>query len=428
MARSASSRASRRASTKRPRKRSTSRMPRCQARKWRRRRRRSRSPPFLPYGPFHPRQNSYAAPGQFGSTLQTVAYSVRERACQRRHRRCRGFFCLAFAIEIWLLRRRRHRRGHGLAAGRGAANRIGYGPGGSGGRLWPAVIRDVHRASPRSIQDRSQAVSEGAAACRRPAQWPTRPEARTMRTCGAHPNSPGSAPADDAGGRRSGSPGRARSADRNRRPGRRRRRIPPAPVISRWTLAVGATSRWISAADPTSPWTSARRRRAPPPHRAAVLAPSSSRPSSRADGEPIATGMTWRVFSSEPGPDGKLKTIGVMTGGHVNLKLRPGVYFVHAAYGRAGVTRKITVTDTVAGDTVILNAGGLRLSALVGKDQAPRCGAGQLRHLCSRRGRIGRTACCSCRMRLPAISSGSTPAPITSSAAMATPMPWCAPT
>ena len=89
-----------------------------------------------------------------------------------------------------------------------------------------------------------------------------------------------------------------------------------------------------------------------------------------ADGEPITTGMTWRVFSSEPGPDGKLKTIGVMNGGHVNLKLRPGVYFVHAAYGRAGVTRKITVTDTVAGDTVILNAGGLRLSALVGKDQA----------------------------------------------------------
>ena len=88
-----------------------------------------------------------------------------------------------------------------------------------------------------------------------------------------------------------------------------------------------------------------------------------------ADGEPITTGMTWRVFSSEPGPDGKLKTIGVMNGGHVNLKLRPGVYFVHAAYGRAGVTRKITVTDTVAGDTVILNAGGLRLSALVGKDQ-----------------------------------------------------------
>jgi hypothetical protein len=86
-------------------------------------------------------------------------------------------------------------------------------------------------------------------------------------------------------------------------------------------------------------------------------------------GPPIESGMTWRIFASDPGPDGKLQIVGEAHGGSVNLQLRPGIYFVHASYGRAGATRQVKVGADVAGDTVVLNAGGLRLSALAGKDQ-----------------------------------------------------------
>ncbi len=88
-----------------------------------------------------------------------------------------------------------------------------------------------------------------------------------------------------------------------------------------------------------------------------------------ADGPPITKGLTWRVFDAAPKPDGKLSLLGETEGGSVNLMLRPGTYFVHAAYGRAGATKKITVGAGPPTDNLVLNAGGMRLSALVGKDQ-----------------------------------------------------------
>ena len=86
-------------------------------------------------------------------------------------------------------------------------------------------------------------------------------------------------------------------------------------------------------------------------------------------GPPIASGMTWRVFGDSVGSDGKMRLVGEATGGPVTLKLKAGSYFVHAAYGRAGVSKKVDVGGDVATDSVVLNAGGLRLAALVGKDQ-----------------------------------------------------------
>ena len=87
-------------------------------------------------------------------------------------------------------------------------------------------------------------------------------------------------------------------------------------------------------------------------------------------GPPIMAGLSWRVFSSEPGPDGKLKLAGEAHGGSVTMQLRPGTYFVHASYGRAGATQQITVASAMAAGTIVLNAGGIRLSALVGKERA----------------------------------------------------------
>ena len=66
-------------------------------------------------------------------------------------------------------------------------------------------------------------------------------------------------------------------------------------------------------------------------------------PSSPKTGPVIAEGMSWRVFRPAQGPDGKLQLVGESKGGNVTLKLKPGTYFVHASYGRAGVVKQITV-------------------------------------------------------------------------------------
>jgi hypothetical protein len=84
---------------------------------------------------------------------------------------------------------------------------------------------------------------------------------------------------------------------------------------------------------------------------------------------PLTRGLSWRIFDAAPTADGKLKLVGEAHGGSVRVMLKPGSYFVHASYGRAIAMRTITVGAGVDSDNVVLNAGGLRLSAMVGKDQ-----------------------------------------------------------
>jgi len=88
------------------------------------------------------------------------------------------------------------------------------------------------------------------------------------------------------------------------------------------------------------------------------------------DGRPIPSDVVWRVFSELPGSDGRVALVKEETGGTVTLSLDPGNYVVHAAYGRAGATKSVRIGDTAAHDTLVLNAGGMRLSAMVGTDRA----------------------------------------------------------
>ncbi len=94
------------------------------------------------------------------------------------------------------------------------------------------------------------------------------------------------------------------------------------------------------------------------------------------DGPPLGDGVKWRIFADTLGTDGNMQLLGQADGGIVYFGLNPGTYYVHAAYGRAGATRKLTVTDRTGGQVVVLNAGGMRLSAVNGKDAA--LGAGDV--------------------------------------------------
>lgn len=90
-----------------------------------------------------------------------------------------------------------------------------------------------------------------------------------------------------------------------------------------------------------------------------------------ADSDVMQEGLAWRVFSPITGVDGKLPLVASSDGGSAAFQLAPGDYFVNVAFGRAGVTKKVTVPSE--GDfqkqTLVLDAGGFILNAVAGADQ-----------------------------------------------------------
>ncbi|MDF1610008.1 hypothetical protein PZ897_17650 [Hoeflea sp. YIM 152468] len=96
-------------------------------------------------------------------------------------------------------------------------------------------------------------------------------------------------------------------------------------------------------------------------------------------GAPLGYGLTWRIFHPVLGPDGKLPLLATAEGGSAQFEFEPGEYFVHVAFGRAGVTKKLTVPKggPVEKQHIVLEAGGLMLNAVSGIDA--RIPAGKLR-------------------------------------------------
>ncbi len=88
-----------------------------------------------------------------------------------------------------------------------------------------------------------------------------------------------------------------------------------------------------------------------------------------ADAPPLESGVIWRVYANDADADGRMRMVGEAEGGPVTLKLKPGDYYVHVAFGRAGITRKVAISELPRGETVVLNAGGIRLTALAGVDR-----------------------------------------------------------
>lgn len=90
-------------------------------------------------------------------------------------------------------------------------------------------------------------------------------------------------------------------------------------------------------------------------------------------GADITRGMVWRVFSPNPDNSGKLPLVASAHGGTAKFDLEPGSYLVHAAYGRAGATKRITVGKEPRRETLVLDAGGLELDAVLeGGGRIPR--------------------------------------------------------
>ncbi len=88
-----------------------------------------------------------------------------------------------------------------------------------------------------------------------------------------------------------------------------------------------------------------------------------------ADGEEIEDGLVWRVYWHPPGDTSRSTLVATKQEARPVFKLKVGDYIVNAALGRAHITRRITVKGEngaeAASEEFVLNAGGLRIKALV---------------------------------------------------------------
>jgi hypothetical protein len=105
---------------------------------------------------------------------------------------------------------------------------------------------------------------------------------------------------------------------------------------------------------------------------AAIQVPMTARLT--ADGEEIEEGLIWRVFGRSPSGENGTALLFTQQVARPTFKLHAGDYVVNAAFGRAHITRRISVKPDQPDGTVedfVLNAGGLRVKAQVGGSDAP---------------------------------------------------------
>lgn len=87
------------------------------------------------------------------------------------------------------------------------------------------------------------------------------------------------------------------------------------------------------------------------------------------DGPRIEKGLVWRIFGAR-NAEGKPRITGTYRDAAPTLQLAPGEYLVNVAFGRANVTRRITVMPAAAStEQFMLNVGLLRVTAQLGNNQ-----------------------------------------------------------
>ncbi len=88
-------------------------------------------------------------------------------------------------------------------------------------------------------------------------------------------------------------------------------------------------------------------------------------------GRKLESGLVWRVFSFEPTANGARKLISTHREANPTAALAPGQYLVNAAYGLSNLTKKVKVeSGRSLVETFVLNAGGLKLGAVLANGQA----------------------------------------------------------
>jgi hypothetical protein len=85
-----------------------------------------------------------------------------------------------------------------------------------------------------------------------------------------------------------------------------------------------------------------------------------------ADTQPLRGGLRWRVFDEKAELDGSHALVAESFEAAPALSLRDGSFIVHAAFGLAGATKRVTVDGKGASEKLVLNAGALRVVGMLG--------------------------------------------------------------
>lgn len=79
------------------------------------------------------------------------------------------------------------------------------------------------------------------------------------------------------------------------------------------------------------------------------------------DSQPIVQGLVWRIYRDKPGAGDAPILVSTQRTPNPRLRLEPGDYLINVAYGRANLTRRVSVTPQSSDERFVLNAGGLRV-------------------------------------------------------------------
>jgi len=86
---------------------------------------------------------------------------------------------------------------------------------------------------------------------------------------------------------------------------------------------------------------------------------------------PIDQGLVWNLFQDSDKDSGPLRHLRTVRDASPLLRLAPGRYIVNVSFGRANMTRSLTILPGAAlSEKFVLNAGGLRVKAVLGDGAA----------------------------------------------------------
>lgn len=89
-----------------------------------------------------------------------------------------------------------------------------------------------------------------------------------------------------------------------------------------------------------------------------------------ADQQAIGAGLVWRVFQERAEADGSHRLVAESDAAAPEFRLPSGNYIVHAAYGLAGVAKRIALEDGArASDRMVMNAGALRVAGALSDNE-----------------------------------------------------------
>lgn len=82
------------------------------------------------------------------------------------------------------------------------------------------------------------------------------------------------------------------------------------------------------------------------------------------DGETLVDGLAWRVYRAQPSVDGTFEMVDESRAPAPVFNLPADDYIVHVAYGLANTAARVSLREGPVDETLDLNAGGLRITAL----------------------------------------------------------------